>query len=200
MTDRNSNAFARPLRRIGLMGGLAAAGLLGAAPLADVLRPTAVQAQGTPSLLEFRWDSDDNYRKLYYFQSSTSPRDRAEYFLMLKPKDRKTAILKLNISVPEHFNARIKPNKVSLCVMDLGGMLARSRCKETLPATVEVNESGTSIDVFPETPIPTGGTVAVVIKLFNPSNTGMFQFNALAQAPGDLPVAGYLGSWLIDID
>jgi hypothetical protein len=28
----------------------------------------------------------------------------------------------------------------------------------------------------------------------------MYQFNALAQAPGDVPMAGYLGSWLIDID
>ena len=37
------------------------------------------------------------------------------------------------------------------------------------------------------------------MKIFNPSNSGMFQFNALAQAPGDVPVAGYLGSWLIDI-
>jgi len=28
----------------------------------------------------------------------------------------------------------------------------------------------------------------------------MYQFNALIQAPGDVPVAGYVGSWLIDID
>jgi hypothetical protein len=28
----------------------------------------------------------------------------------------------------------------------------------------------------------------------------MYQFNALAQAPGDVPVSGYLGSWLIQVD
>jgi hypothetical protein len=28
----------------------------------------------------------------------------------------------------------------------------------------------------------------------------MYQFNALAQAPGDVPISGYLGSWLIQID
>jgi hypothetical protein len=28
----------------------------------------------------------------------------------------------------------------------------------------------------------------------------MYQFNALAQAPGDVPVSGYLGSWVIQID
>ena len=37
------------------------------------------------------------------------------------------------------------------------------------------------------------------MKIFNPSQ-GMYQFNALAQAPGDVPVSGYLGSWVIDID
>jgi hypothetical protein len=28
----------------------------------------------------------------------------------------------------------------------------------------------------------------------------MFQFNALAQAPGAVPISGYLGSWLIQVD
>ena len=28
----------------------------------------------------------------------------------------------------------------------------------------------------------------------------MYQFNALIQAPGDVPVSGYVGSWLIQID
>ena len=200
MTDSNPIVPGRLLRRIGLAGGIATAGLLAAAPLMDTLRPAAVQAQGTPSLLEFRWENSKDYKKLYYFQSSTVPRDRAEYFLMLKPKDRKSAILKLSITVPEYFNAKIKPRRVSLCRMELGGMLARSRCKETLPAVIEVNKTQTAIEVFPEAPIPTGGTYAVVMKIFNPSNSGMFQFNALAQAPGDVPVAGYLGSWLIDIE
>lgn len=200
MTDSNPIVPGRLVRRIGLAGGIATAGLLAAAPLMDTLRPAAVQAQGTPSLLEFRWENSKDYKKLYYFQSSTVPRDRAEYFLMLKPKDRKSAILKLSITVPEYFNAKIKPSRVSLCRMQLGGMLARSRCKETLPAVIEVNETQTAIEVFPEAPIPTGGTYAVVMKILNPSNSGMFQFNALAQAPGDVPVAGYLGSWLIDIE
>jgi hypothetical protein len=28
----------------------------------------------------------------------------------------------------------------------------------------------------------------------------MFQLNALAQAPGAVPISGYLGSWLIQVD
>ena len=133
-------------------------------------------------------------------QSSQRQRERAEYFFMLRPKDRKTAILKLSISVPKHFNARIRPKNLSLCKMKLGGMLSRSRCKEVIPAVIEVNEEQTAIEVFPDTPIPTGDTYAVVMNVFNPTKSGMFQFNALAQAPGDVPVSGYLGSWSVDID
>ena len=37
------------------------------------------------------------------------------------------------------------------------------------------------------------------MNVFNPTKSGMFQFNALAQAPGDVPVSGYLGSWSVDM-
>jgi hypothetical protein len=38
------------------------------------------------------------------------------------------------------------------------------------------------------------------MNIINPFNAGMYQFNAMAQAPGDVPVSGYLGSWVIQID
>ncbi|MGB1196430.1 MAG: DUF2808 domain-containing protein [Synechococcus sp.] len=186
-------------RRAGVAAALVA-GSIGTASLLLPAAPPAARAQNTPSLLEFRWDGSKDYKKLYFVQSSTQQLERAEYFFMLRPKDRKTAILKLSITVPSYFNARIQPKNLSLCKMKLGGVLSRSRCKEVLPAVFEVNEKQTAIDVFPDSPIPTGGTYAVVMNIFNPNSQGMYQFNALAQAPGDVPVAGYLGSWLIDID
>ena len=191
----------RTCRGAGLAGALSlTTGLLAATTLVDVAAPAATRAQGTPALLEFRWENNKDYRKLYYYQSSTAQLERAEYFFILRPKDRKSAILKLSITVPDYFNAKITPDDLTLCRMDAGGMLARTRCKEKLPAVFEVNEKQTAIEVFPDTPIPTGGTYGVVMNIFNPNRSGMFQFNALAQAPGDVPVAGYLGSWLIDIE
>ena len=189
----------RSLRRHSGLTAALIAGSIGTASLLGAAAPPLALAN-TPSLLEFRWDGSKDYKKLYYVQSSSQQLERAEYFFMLRPKDRKTAILKLSISVPSYFNARIKPKNLSLCRMKLGGVLSRSRCKEVLPAVFEVNEKQTAIEVFPDTPIPTGGTYAVVMNIFNPNSQGMYQFNALAQAPGDVPVAGYLGSWLIDID
>jgi hypothetical protein len=84
--------------------------------------------------------------------------------------------------------------------MKEGGMLSRTRCEKDIPATVEVAADGTAIEIFPDTPVPVGKTIGVYMNLFNPFDIGMYQFNALAQAPGDVPVSGYLGSWVIQID
>ena len=184
-----------------LVGGIAAAGLVTAVPFVEVANPRPARAQSTPSLLEFRWEDNRDYRKLYYFQSSNRRLERSEYFFILRPKDRKNAILKLTIEVPDYFNTKINPDKIKLCRMELGGMLSRSKCVEELPAAIEVNDAQSAIEVFPETPLPSDkSTYAVVMNIFNPNKAGMFQFNALAQAPGDVPVSGYLGSWSIDID
>ena len=150
--------------------------------------------------MEFRWDSSKDYRKLYYFITDTKRLKRSEYYLILKPKDRKTAILKLTVGIPKSFDTKINPKFVKLCYMKEGGMLARTRCESDIPATVEVAADGTAIEIFPDTPVPVGKTIGVYINLFNPFNIGMYQFNALAQAPGDVPVSGYLGSWLIQVD
>ena len=87
-------------------------------------------AQGTPSLMEFRWDNTKDYRKLYFFMTDTQRLKRSEYYLILKPKDRKTAILKLTVGIPKTFDVQINPKFVKLCYMKEGGMLARTRCEK----------------------------------------------------------------------
>ncbi len=159
-----------------------------------------VQAQGTPGLMEFRWDNTKDYRKLYFFLSDTTRLKLADYYLILRPKDRKTAILKLTVSLPKSFDSKIEPSQVKLCRMSEGGMLKRTRCDKPIPATVEVNAKAGTIEIFPDTPISDKYTIGVYMRIFNPFNIGMYQFNALAQAPGDIPISSYLGSWLIQID
>ena len=179
----------------------AALGLAGiGAALAPIATPTAAQAQGTPGLVEFRWDNSKDYRKLYFFMTETARLKRSEYYLILKPKDRKTAILKLTVGIPKSFDVDIQPKNVQLCYMKEGGMLARTRCEKQIPAVVEVSKDGTAIEIFPDTPVPVDKTIGVYMNIFNPFNAGMYQFNAMAQAPGDVPISGYLGSWLIQID
>ena len=150
--------------------------------------------------MEFRWDNDRGYRKLYYFQTSTVENDRSEWYLTLREKDRKTAVLKLTVTVPDYFDAKLKPRRMSLCKTSAGSMMSRTKCLETIPATIEVNDKQTTIEVFPDTPLPMDGDYSLRIKLFNPEGKRMYQLNALIQAPGDVPMSGYAGSWLIDVD
>ncbi|MEB3360811.1 MAG: DUF2808 domain-containing protein [Synechococcaceae cyanobacterium] len=166
----------------------------------SVMQAPAARAQGIPGLFEFRWENNRDYRRLYYFITNSGKSQRSEYYLILKPKDRKTAILKLTITLPDYFDSEIEPKNVKLCRMSEGGMLKRTRCLETIPATVEVAKNGKAIEIFPNTPISDKSTIGVYINLFNPSSIGMFQLNAMAQAPGDIPVSTYLGSWIISID
>ena len=195
-----SGPLGQRLLGLGAAAGLTTAAVLGLGlPERSPLVPPA-GAQGTPGLMEFRWDNSSDYRKLYFYVTNTMRLRRAEYYLMLRPRDRKTAILKLSVTIPSSFDANIDPKRVQLCRMSEGGMLARTRCVEQIPATIELTEDGSALEIFPDTPVADTGTIGVYMRLFNPYNTGMYQFNALAQAPGDVPISGYLGSWLIQID
>ena len=118
---------------------------------------------------------------------------------MLKPNDRKISLLKLSISVPSYFNANISPKKLKLCQVNLGGMLSKTKCIDKIPAVFEVNKDQTNIDIFPDQPIPTEGSYAVVMKIFNPRKRGMFQFQAFSQNVGEIDISTYLGTWNIDV-
>jgi len=200
-------SFFRSLNRSAATGtavaaalGLAGIGTALSPLLAPIAAPPGARAQGTPGLVEFRWDNSRDYRRLYFFMTETQRLKRSEYYLILKPKDRNTAILKLSVCIPNSFDVDIDPKNLQLCYMKEGGMLARTRCEKVSPALVEVSKDSTAVEIFPETPVPVGKTIGVYMNLFNPFNVGMYQFNALAQAPGDVPISGYLGSWLIQID
>tara|TARA_Y100001968_G_scaffold322240_1_gene357962 strand:+ start:326 stop:916 length:591 start_codon:yes stop_codon:yes gene_type:complete len=178
--------------------------LLGLGVLAGcIFNETSPQNEviSAPASLEFRWDQDNGpYKKLYYTQSSSEKRDRSTYYLVMKSRHRKTGILKLSITFPDHFDSVLTEKKFKLCKIQIGGMLEKTKCKEYIPADFEVNENQTAVEVFPDEPIPVSkDSYAIVMKIFNPTRSGMFQINATSQSPGDLPISLYLGSWNIDI-
>jgi hypothetical protein len=185
-------------------GASLAVGAAGLATLASfALSPQGAapaRAQGTPGLMEFRWDNNKDFRKLYFFMTDTARLKRSEYFLILKPKDRRTAMLKLTIKLPDYWDGDLDPKLMKLCLMNEGGMLSRTRCKQQIPATIELAANGRQIDVFPDTPLPDNKLIGLYMVVFNPFNAGMYQFNGFIQAPGDVPVSGYVGTWLIQID
>ena len=131
----------------------------------------APESLASPGFFEYHWDPEPGYRRLKYYQTSSERLDRATYYFFLRGKERKENLSKLTLTVPDYFKAKIKSEKLSLCKVKVGGFTGRTRCLENIPSVIEVNDKQTSIQIFPETPIPLNrDTYAVVMKIFNPRN------------------------------
>ena len=158
------------------------------------------QSSASPGFFEYQWFPEEGYKKLRYLQSSSERLERATYYFFLRGKERKTDISKFTIRVPDYFSAKIKPEKLSLCKVNVGSYTSKTRCLEKIPSLIKVNEKQTAIEISPEEPIPYNkDNYAVVMKIFNPRKRGMFQFRALSQKSLDIPISTYLGTWNIDV-
>ena len=175
---------------VGFSAFLFSAGALNLAP----------KSSASPGFFEYQWYPEEGYKKLRYLQSSSERLERATYYFFLRGKERKADISKLTLSVPDYFEAKIKPEKLSLCRVNIGSYTSRTRCLENIPSEIKINENQTSIDISPEKAIPLNkDSYAVVMKIFNPRKRGMFQFQAFSQNVGEIDISTYLGTWNIDV-
>ena len=175
---------------VGFSAFLFSAGALNVAP----------KSSASPGFFEYQWYPEEGYKKLRYLQSSSERLERATYYFFLRGKERKADISKLTLRVPDYFEAKIKPEKLSLCRVNIGSYTSRTRCLENIPSEIKINENQTSIDISPEKAIPFNkDSYAVVMKIFNPRKRGMFQFQAFSQNVGEIDISTYLGTWNIDV-
>ena len=175
---------------VGFSAFLFSAGALNVAP----------KSTASPGFFEYQWYPEEGYKKLRYLQSSSERLERATYYFFLRGKERKADISKLTLRVPDYFEAKIKPEKLSLCIVNVGSYTSRTRCLENIPSEIKINENQTSIDISPEKAIPLNkDSYAVVMKIFNPRKRGMFQFQAFSQNVGEIDISTYLGTWNIDV-
>ena len=153
--------------------------------------------------LEFQWDQDSGYRKLKWFQKDKKRNFRNTIYFFLRPSDRNTELLKINLTIPKNFVSILKEEKISLCKVRIGGFESRTKCLEDIPADIEINtdeSSLTSLNIYPFSPLPSNKeSYAIVFKVFNPNKAGLFQFHSFGQPKGE-SVSTYLGSWTIVID
>ena len=159
----------------------------------------AQSSSGAFSILQQRWDNREGFKPLYYWVSETKPSKRSSYYLLLKKKDRNQAIMKLDVTIPKYFKSKIETKNIRIAYCDAGGVSKRTRCGESIPATITLRNDNKLIEIVPTAPIPPDSTIGVEIKLRNPYGRGMYQFNALAQAPGEVTLTKYLGSWVIEL-
>ena len=153
--------------------------------------------------LEFQWNQDSSYRRLQWFQKENKRKFRNKIYFFFRPSDRRTDLLKINLAIPKTFKSSLKNEKISFCKVLIGGFENRTKCLEDIPADIEINtdESGLrSLDIYPYSPIPSNkDSYAIVLKVFNPKKSGLYQFHSYGQPKGK-SFSSYLGSWTIVID
>ena len=153
--------------------------------------------------LEFQWEQDSGYKRLKWFQKENKRNFRNTIYFFLRPSDRTTELLKINLAIPKTFKATINKEKISFCKVRIGGFEARTKCLEDIPADIEINtdeSSLRSLNIYPYSPIPFNKeSYAIVLKANNPRKSGLYQFHSYGQFKGT-SVSSYLGSWTIVID
>ena len=161
------------------------------------------KTQDAKAGLEFQWDQDSGYRKLKWFQKENKRKFKNTIFFFIRPVDRKTDLLKINLDIPKTFKVTLDNEKISLCKVRIGGFDSRTKCLEDIPADIEINTDESSlrkINIYPYTPIPTNKeSYAIVLKVSNPKRSGLYQFHSYGQPKGK-SVSNYIGSWTIVID
>ena len=172
-------------------------------PTILVSTPFLNNIQDVKAGLEFQWDQDSGYRRLKWFQKENKKKFRNTIYFFLRPSDRRTDLLKINLAIPKTFKSTLKNEKISFCKVRIGGYESRTKCLEDIPADIEINtdESGLrSVDIYPYRPIPLNKeNYAIVLKVFNPKRSGLYQFHSYGQPKGE-SFSNYLGSWTIVID
>ena len=122
----------------------------------------------------------------------------------MRPSDRRTDLLKINLAIPKTFKSTLNIEKISFCKVKIVGFEGRTKCLEDIPADFEIKseESGLrSLDIYPYSPIPINkDNYAIVLKkVNNPIRSGLYQFHSYGQSKGK-SFSSYLGSWTIVID
>ena len=173
-------------------------------PTILVSTPFFNKLQDAKAGLEFQWDQDSGYRRLKWFQKEDRRKFRNTIYFFLRPSDRRTDLLKINLAIPKTFKTTLNKEKISLCKVKIGGFDSRTKCLEDLPADIEINtdeSSLRSLNIYPYSPIPSDKeSYAIVLKkVINPKRTGLYQFHSYGQSKGE-SVSSYLGSWTIVID
>ena len=158
-------------------------------PTILVSTPFFNKLQDAKAALEFQWDQDSGHRRLKWFQKEDRRKFRNTIYFFLRPSDRRTDLLKIDLAIPKNFKTTLDKEKISLCKVKIGGFDSRTKCLEDLPADIEINtdeSSLRSLNIYPYSPIPSDkASYAIVLKkVINPKRSGLFQFHSYVQPKG----------------
>ena len=153
--------------------------------------------------IEIQWDKNSGYKQLKWYQKESVKNYRNQIYFFLRPNDRNSGLLKIDLAIPKTFKTKIKDKNISLCKVRIGGFDSRTKCLEKIPADIEIKTQESSsrlLSIYPIRPIPSSkDSYAIVLKAKNPNRSGLYQFHSYGQ-PAGKAFSSYLGSWTIVID
>lgn len=151
--------------------------------------PAIVNAQGLPGLTIF--SGVDREFQLGYRLDNGGRTGRMDRYRLRIPNDKVTqAVEQLVVSYPDSFRGRFDQDEIEIRIDG-----------DAIPLD-EVNwdQENRVIEIFPTDPVPANTRIEVVMSnVRNPRTAGTHYFNALVRYSGDIPLATYVGTWIIGI-
>ncbi|MDJ0772411.1 MAG: DUF2808 domain-containing protein [Mastigocoleus sp. MO_167.B18] len=154
--------------------------LLGALPTVTLAQSGLTLFSGVKSENELRYRLD--------FGGQTDDWDR--YRLRIPQRKMKVAAAKFVVSYPKYYEGTFDTDEIEIKV----------KRKKVKVSEVKWDKEANVLEIYPEKPVPAGNRVELILSnVRNPSSGGIFYFNCSIQSPGDVPLARYIGTWIIDI-
>lgn len=152
--------------------------------------PPIALAQTNPGFT-FGWGGGvPGNRQLPYHLDNGTPNIRDRYELKIPSKKASVAISQVLINYPDYYRG----------TFDTEAMEIRVNGEEVPLAEVNLDPENRIIELTPESAIPAGNRVEVVLSnVRNPAHGGMYYFNCRVNSPGGLPLSQYIGTWILSI-
>ncbi len=168
------------LRRISL-AALVAGSLVASLPIASFAQNglTIFSGVDRKDELEYRLDYD----------GARGRWDR--YRFRVSPAKMKLSVAQFVINYPDYYQGTFDTKAFEIKVNE----------KPWKVQEINWDKDNHRIEIYPLEPIPAKSKVELVFSnVRNPENPGVFYFNCLIQAPGDVPIVRDLGTWIVSID
>jgi hypothetical protein len=162
--------------------------------------PILAQYQSTTPIFQFRPDQSTLFKRLYFSGSSNVRLDRSKYYFVVRKDELPVNTHSFKLFIPRQFYRRFKQGSVSLCTMDMGGYMKKSKCRDKLSYQSTFDDTERSMNVTMEFPLEGKSDIGFLARLNNPMNSGMYQFNLMASNDIDNAKKRYVGSWMITVN
>ena len=162
--------------------------------------PLFAQYQSTTPIFQYRPDQSTPYKRLYFSGTSNVRLDRSKYHLVVRKDELPDNTRSFTLLIPREFYKRFKQGSVSLCTMNMGGYLKKSKCRDQLSYQSSFDDSAQAMNVTLDAPLNEKSDIGFFARLSNPMNSGMYQFNLMASHDADDAKKKYVGSWMITVN